>query len=41
MTSVDRVLEVYTKLRGVERGEPLDVIVLRKGAAITLTYQLT
>jgi membrane-associated protease RseP (regulator of RpoE activity) len=40
MTSADRGLEVYTKIRNLEPGEPIDVIVMRKGTAITLTYKL-
>lgn len=40
MTSADRGLEVYTKIRNIAPGEPVDVIVMRKGAPITLTYKL-
>jgi general secretion pathway protein C len=40
MTSVDRGLEVYTKIRRLEPGEPIDVIVMREGTTITLTYKL-
>ena len=40
MTSADRGLEAYTKIRNVKPGEPIDVVVMRKGAPITLTYKL-
>ena len=40
MTSADRGLEVYAKMRGLEPGAQIDVIVMRKGTPITLTYHL-
>jgi hypothetical protein len=40
MSSLDRGLEVYTKIRRLKPREPIDVIVMRKGTPITLTYKL-
>ena len=40
LTSADKGLEAYTKVRDTKVGESVDVITIRKGTAITLTYKL-
>ncbi|MGE5181163.1 MAG: type II secretion system protein GspN [Acidobacteriota bacterium] len=40
MASIDKALEVYTKLRGAKVGDIVKVTVERRGAPTTLTYTL-
>lgn len=40
LTSADKGLEAYSKIRETKAGELIDVIVVREGVATTLTYKL-